>query len=294
MIKYVEVLLNILIIVCIFVIIITDFNLFNYKKRCGMKRTIPKKMLVGVLLIMLLTSLGFLAGFTYPEYPINKDMVTYNDEGPEEQDEEDELEGEEAAEEDETGYWVCGECGYVYDTEEGDPEENIEPGTQFEDLPDNWVCPECGASKDEFKSEDEEKQEEEGRLAHLKHVLAMRLKHILVLQRVIEKLTSKNPLHPSIPALQHALQSSSKSIQKAMEAVGGYEENINNPDDGSNNDEDNNTDLENQNGKAKEKDITKGDNSKEKNDTGLDKKNENKNKENNGKGKENNGKGRNK
>jgi rubredoxin len=47
--------------------------------------------------------------------------------------------------------WVCEVCGYVYDPEKGDPESDIEPGTIFEDLPDDWICPECGASKDEFE-----------------------------------------------------------------------------------------------------------------------------------------------
>jgi len=39
---------------------------------------------------------------------------------------------------------------WVYDPEEGDPENGIEPGTQFKDLPDDWQCPMCGASKDDF------------------------------------------------------------------------------------------------------------------------------------------------
>jgi rubredoxin len=47
--------------------------------------------------------------------------------------------------------WECQVCGYIYDPEEGDPENNIKPGTTFEDLPDDWVCPQCGASKDEFE-----------------------------------------------------------------------------------------------------------------------------------------------
>lgn len=46
--------------------------------------------------------------------------------------------------------YVCGVCGYVYDPVEGDPSQGIEPGTPFEDLPDDWVCPDCGVSKDEF------------------------------------------------------------------------------------------------------------------------------------------------
>lgn len=47
--------------------------------------------------------------------------------------------------------YVCTICSYVYDPEKGDPENNIEPGTAFEDLPDDWVCPECGMGKDVFE-----------------------------------------------------------------------------------------------------------------------------------------------
>lgn len=50
--------------------------------------------------------------------------------------------------------YVCDVCGYVYDPAKGDPENKIEPGTSFADLPDDWVCPECGAEKDEFSAED--------------------------------------------------------------------------------------------------------------------------------------------
>lgn len=50
--------------------------------------------------------------------------------------------------------YICDVCGYVYDPAKGDPENNIDPGTSFEDLPDDWVCPECGAEKDEFSPED--------------------------------------------------------------------------------------------------------------------------------------------
>jgi len=46
----------------------------------------------------------------------------------------------------------CQVCGYIYDPEQGDPDNGIEAGTSFEDLPDDWVCPECGASKDEFEA----------------------------------------------------------------------------------------------------------------------------------------------
>jgi rubredoxin len=47
--------------------------------------------------------------------------------------------------------WECTACGYIYDPENGDPDSGIEPGTAFEDLPDDWVCPQCGVGKDYFQ-----------------------------------------------------------------------------------------------------------------------------------------------
>lgn len=47
--------------------------------------------------------------------------------------------------------YECEPCGYIYDPAEGDPDNGIEPGTAFEDLPDDWVCPICGAEKSDFK-----------------------------------------------------------------------------------------------------------------------------------------------
>jgi len=49
------------------------------------------------------------------------------------------------------GKWKCTVCGYIYDPEEGDSDAGIEPGTSFEDLPDDWVCPDCGVGKDLFE-----------------------------------------------------------------------------------------------------------------------------------------------
>lgn len=46
--------------------------------------------------------------------------------------------------------YVCDPCGYEYDPAVGDPDNGIEPGTAFADLPEDWVCPICGAGKDEF------------------------------------------------------------------------------------------------------------------------------------------------
>lgn len=50
--------------------------------------------------------------------------------------------------------YVCDVCGYIYDPEEGDPDNNIESGTSFADLPEDWVCPMCGAPKEDFSLED--------------------------------------------------------------------------------------------------------------------------------------------
>jgi rubredoxin len=50
--------------------------------------------------------------------------------------------------------WQCSVCGYLYDPEQGDPDNGVNPGTPFENLPEDWVCPVCGASKDEFEKVD--------------------------------------------------------------------------------------------------------------------------------------------
>ena len=45
----------------------------------------------------------------------------------------------------------CVICDYIYDPAEGDPGNGIDPGTAFEDIPDDWVCPLCGADKSNFE-----------------------------------------------------------------------------------------------------------------------------------------------
>jgi len=47
--------------------------------------------------------------------------------------------------------WVCTVCGYIYDPAVGDPANNIDAGTPFENLPEDWVCPECGVGKEFFE-----------------------------------------------------------------------------------------------------------------------------------------------
>lgn len=49
--------------------------------------------------------------------------------------------------------YVCSVCGYVYDPEEGDPDNDVGAGTAFADIPDDWTCPVCGAEKDQFELE---------------------------------------------------------------------------------------------------------------------------------------------
>lgn len=51
--------------------------------------------------------------------------------------------------------YQCIPCGYIYDPEEGDPDGGIDPGTAFDDIPDDWVCPICGVGKDDFEPIDD-------------------------------------------------------------------------------------------------------------------------------------------
>jgi rubredoxin len=47
--------------------------------------------------------------------------------------------------------YVCIVCGYIYDPEIGDPDNNVDPGTTWENVPEDWVCPLCGVGKDQFE-----------------------------------------------------------------------------------------------------------------------------------------------
>ncbi|MBC8209360.1 MAG: rubredoxin [Desulfobulbaceae bacterium] len=44
----------------------------------------------------------------------------------------------------------CDICGYVYDPEVGDSAAGVDPGTDFDNLPEDWECPICGAGKEDF------------------------------------------------------------------------------------------------------------------------------------------------
>jgi rubredoxin len=47
--------------------------------------------------------------------------------------------------------YKCILCGYIYAPAVVEPDNGVEPGTAFADLPDDWVCPDCGADKDQFE-----------------------------------------------------------------------------------------------------------------------------------------------
>lgn len=46
--------------------------------------------------------------------------------------------------------YKCDICGWIYDEELGDVENGIEPGTKFEDLPEDFQCPLCYVGKENF------------------------------------------------------------------------------------------------------------------------------------------------
>ena len=48
--------------------------------------------------------------------------------------------------------YECDACGWVYDEEQGLPEQGIAPGTKFEDLPEDFECPLCMVGKDMFSA----------------------------------------------------------------------------------------------------------------------------------------------
>jgi rubredoxin len=46
--------------------------------------------------------------------------------------------------------WICLICGWIYNEQDGLPEEGIAAGTRFEDIPADWRCPECAVGKGDF------------------------------------------------------------------------------------------------------------------------------------------------
>ncbi len=51
--------------------------------------------------------------------------------------------------------YQCTVCNHVYNPAVGDPDNGIEAGTAFDDLPDGWICPVCGEGKMAFEEADE-------------------------------------------------------------------------------------------------------------------------------------------
>lgn len=51
--------------------------------------------------------------------------------------------------------YECTVCHWVYDPKVGDSDNGVEPGTPFEQIPDDWTCPLCGVSKEEFEPVEE-------------------------------------------------------------------------------------------------------------------------------------------
>ncbi|MBI4712072.1 MAG: rubredoxin [Planctomycetes bacterium] len=47
--------------------------------------------------------------------------------------------------------YKCTLCEYIYDPATGDPDTGVQPGTPFNDIPDDWRCPLCGADKSAFE-----------------------------------------------------------------------------------------------------------------------------------------------
>ena len=50
--------------------------------------------------------------------------------------------------------YVCELCGYEYDPVAGDPDNGIDPETEFDELASDWVCPLCGAGKEDFETQE--------------------------------------------------------------------------------------------------------------------------------------------
>jgi len=47
--------------------------------------------------------------------------------------------------------YMCLLCGFIYDEEQGCPEEGFAAGTLWQDIAEDWLCPECGAMKMDFE-----------------------------------------------------------------------------------------------------------------------------------------------
>lgn len=50
--------------------------------------------------------------------------------------------------------YVCTVCGWIYEEEAGYPEEGIDPGTPWSEVPEDFVCPRCSVGKELFEAEE--------------------------------------------------------------------------------------------------------------------------------------------
>ena len=51
--------------------------------------------------------------------------------------------------------YVCDVCGWIYDEKVGDADLGIEPGTKFDELPEDFACPLCMVGKEMFSEVEE-------------------------------------------------------------------------------------------------------------------------------------------
>ncbi|MCL2857671.1 MAG: rubredoxin [Oscillospiraceae bacterium] len=49
--------------------------------------------------------------------------------------------------------YVCDVCGYIYDEAAGAPDDGVQPGTKWEDVPGDFLCPLCSVGKEQFSKE---------------------------------------------------------------------------------------------------------------------------------------------
>jgi rubredoxin len=47
--------------------------------------------------------------------------------------------------------FICTLCNYILEEDQGLPAAGIEPGTKFEQLPEDWSCPDCAAKREFFQ-----------------------------------------------------------------------------------------------------------------------------------------------
>ena len=49
------------------------------------------------------------------------------------------------------GSMLCTVCQWVYDPAQGEPNQQVAPGTPWADVPNAFLCPECGLGKEVFE-----------------------------------------------------------------------------------------------------------------------------------------------